>query len=155
MNREDTLRLMAVMKAAFPDYYKHMTRNEGAAVVALWSEMLKGYSTEACNRAVKKLILESPYPPKISDVVREVRESAQPRIGGGSWAMTDWERRSFEEQQAWYERHEAELHSQGKLTAVECKARGISFEGYCAQFQEGDKAWAMTTGEGSGSWQSG
>ena len=63
---------MAVLKAAYPDYYKAMNESDLNAVVTLWSTMLAEYSYDECLVAVKNVILESPFPPKISDIVTRI-----------------------------------------------------------------------------------
>lgn len=77
MTYDETLVLMGIMKTAYPDYYKAMRRTEADKTVALWAELLEPFPFEICAFAVKRLIAESPYPPKISDVMQRVKETIQ------------------------------------------------------------------------------
>ena len=75
MTYDETLQLMSILKAAHPDYYKGMKPKDAEAIVALWAELLEPFPCELCAFAVKRLILESPYVPKISDIVTRVKEA--------------------------------------------------------------------------------
>ena len=136
MTHGETLKIMAILKAAYPDYYRGMKLKDADSIVALWAEMLAPYPYEACAAAVKKLIAESPYVPKISDIVGRVESALKPQLPAYE-PISDGERRSAEQLSVWYAGHVAELHAEGKLTAVECKERGLSYLDYFAQFEGG------------------
>lgn len=70
MNREETLKIMSVLKGAYPNFYRGMTRSEAESIVALWMEMFKDDSYEIVATAVKSIIVtdDSGFPPKIGTV---------------------------------------------------------------------------------------
>ena len=53
MTREETLAIMSVLRAAYPTYYRDMTRHEAESVVALWEEMFRDDTAEVVALAVK------------------------------------------------------------------------------------------------------
>ena len=65
---------MAIMKAAYPEHYRGMKLRDAEAIISLWTELLSPYPHELCVFALKRLITESPYAPKISDLTARVKE---------------------------------------------------------------------------------
>ena len=67
MTREDTLDLLSVLKAAYPNFYRDMTRKDADHVVALWFEMFMDEPTELVALAVKRHIATDTkgFPPTI------------------------------------------------------------------------------------------
>ena len=72
MKKTETVQLLAVINAAFPN----MQVTE--AMVSLWHELLRDLEFNLAKAAVKKLLLESPYPPTIADIRKQVVEIATP-----------------------------------------------------------------------------
>jgi hypothetical protein len=72
MKKTETVQLLAVINAAFPN----MQVTE--AMVSLWHELLGDLNFGLVKAAVKKLLLESPYPPTIADIRRQAVEIATP-----------------------------------------------------------------------------
>ena len=72
MKKTETVQLLAVINAAFPN----MQITE--AMVDLWHELLGDIDFNLAKAAVKKLLLESPYPPTIADIRRQAMEIATP-----------------------------------------------------------------------------
>lgn len=68
MKKTEVVQLLAVINAAFPNMQiTEMT-------VDLWHELLGDIEFNVAKTAVKKLILESPYPPTIADIRKQVAE---------------------------------------------------------------------------------
>ena len=67
MNREDTLKIMSVLKAAYPNYYKDMKKNEAEGIVALWTDMFQDEPYQLVAMAVKSHIATDTkgFPPHI------------------------------------------------------------------------------------------
>ncbi len=90
MTREETIKVMAILKVAYPHYYSDKSTEELSQAVTLWWDMLAEYSYTLVSNAVKALIAASPYPPAISDVREKIRLiSAQPEedmTEGQAWA---------------------------------------------------------------------
>lgn len=72
MDRVETGKLLAIMSAAWPNFEVDKAKH------AIWHEMLGDVEFEIVQVALKKLILESPYPPSIADVRRQVVEIMTP-----------------------------------------------------------------------------
>lgn len=76
MNREETLAIMSVLKAAYPSYYKGMTRGEAEQVVGLWQEMFREDRATAVAEAVKEYICRDGkgFPPHIGAIKQAVKD---------------------------------------------------------------------------------
>jgi hypothetical protein len=75
MTYEETLSIMAVLKAAYPAYYKGMTKQEALAAVDLWASMFAEDDVALVTAAVKALIAtdEKGFPPHIGAVKAKMR----------------------------------------------------------------------------------
>lgn len=80
MTREETIRIMAVLKGAYPMYYRDMKRAEAESVVALWQEMFAGDEYLMVAAAVKALIATDSkgFPPHIGAVKAKLRQITTP-----------------------------------------------------------------------------
>ena len=112
MNIDETKQILAVLETAYSDFYKNSTSKE--SVLKLWHMALREYSYQQCNNAILSLIKESPYTPKISDVITRIKplQNALPE------AKSKFDDRWMFD---WYENHKASLHSMGLKTASEFK----------------------------------
>lgn len=70
MTREETIKIMAVLKAAYPSYYKGMRADEANGVVALWWEMFADDEYPLVAAAVKAHIAtdKKGFPPHIGAI---------------------------------------------------------------------------------------
>ena len=80
MTRGETTRIMAVLQAAYPAYYRGMSANELEPVISLWAEMLADYPADVCALAVKRLFAldAKGYPPTIGQVIASVQAVLDP-----------------------------------------------------------------------------
>lgn len=81
MDRSETLKIMAVLRAGYPQYYGKQSADDVRAAVQLWQTIFACDSYEAMNAAVLAYISsdESGYPPnpgKIKAMLRKVTGSA-------------------------------------------------------------------------------
>lgn len=101
MSIAETLSILAILKAAYPAFYKDMTRKDADAVVDLWASMFVDEPLEIVAAAVKALIVtdEKGYPPHIGAVKAKIRTITEPQelTEGEAWALvskavrrTDW-----------------------------------------------------------------
>lgn len=74
MTRKEIVLLMAVIRTAYPEYYRDQDYLEEAA--RLWYEMLKEEDAETIGKAVKEFIKSDRkgYPPKIGQIVSIARD---------------------------------------------------------------------------------
>lgn len=91
MTNTETLKILAVLKGAYPAFYREMTRKDADGVVALWTEMFADESYELVAAAVKALIAcdEKGYPPHIGAVKARIRQITTPQemTEGEAWAL--------------------------------------------------------------------
>lgn len=70
MTYEETLAIMGVLKAAYPNFYKDMKRSEAEGIVSLWTEMFKDEPAQLVGLAVKAHIASDAkgFPPHIGAI---------------------------------------------------------------------------------------
>ena len=87
MTREETLTIMGVLKAAYPNYYREMTRHDAEAVVELWSTMFSDEPAQLVAMAVKAHIASDTkgFPPHIGAIKEAIVKLQTPN------AMTELE----------------------------------------------------------------
>lgn len=100
MTRDETLKIMAVLKATYPNFYKDMTRRDAEGVVALWTDMFSEDSYNAVAAAVKAFIASDSkgFPPVVGQVKQRVTELANAKalpgnVSRGSKKEAAWMRR--------------------------------------------------------------
>lgn len=93
MNREETLTIMGVLKAAYPNYYRDMSRRDAEGIVDLWQAMFADEPLELVAAAVKTHIAgdRKGYPPHIG-VIKDaiVRLTKPPELSMSemeAWAL--------------------------------------------------------------------
>ena len=89
MNQTETLKIMAVLRGAYPAFYRDMSRKEAESVVALWTEMFADVDAAIVAAAIKALIAtdDKGFPPHIGAVMAKVRQITQP---AGMTAQEAW-----------------------------------------------------------------
>lgn len=80
MTREDTLDLLSVLKAAYPNFYRGMTVKDADHVVDLWFEMFKDEPAGLVALAVKRHIATDTkgFPPHIGAIKDAIVKIQQP-----------------------------------------------------------------------------
>ena len=68
MTREETIKVLAILKAAYPNSYKGMTKDEANGVITVWSVHFSNIPLNIVMIAINKIISASKFPPTISDV---------------------------------------------------------------------------------------
>lgn len=85
MTRQEALAVMAMLKTAYPTFYKNFSKEDISAAVNLWATMFSEESIQVVTEAIKALMCTLKYPPTIADVKEKIREITQPL------AMTEME----------------------------------------------------------------
>lgn len=108
MTRDETLKIMAVLKATYPNFYKDMTRRDAEGVVALWTDMFSEDSYNAVAAAVKAFIASDSkgFPPVVGQVKQRVTELASAKalpgnVSRGSEKEAAWMRRYINVDHGW------------------------------------------------------
>lgn len=73
MTREETIKILAILKAAYPNSYKNMTKDEANGTVAVWSTQFASIPADVVMIAINKLISTSSFPPAICEVKDKIR----------------------------------------------------------------------------------
>ncbi len=68
MTREEAIKILAVLTAAYPHSYKSMTEEEANGVVMVWSIQFADVPADIVFMAVNKAISSCKFPPSISEV---------------------------------------------------------------------------------------
>lgn len=75
MTRDETLTVLAVIRAAYPAFYGKANKQDIDISVNLWSEMFADDPYQVVNYALKQLIAEKTgFPPCIADLKQKIRE---------------------------------------------------------------------------------
>ena len=73
MTRDETIKLLAILKAAYPNSYRGMTKEEANGTVAVWSAQFANMPAAVVMIAVNKLISTKTFPPSINEVKEKIR----------------------------------------------------------------------------------
>lgn len=79
MSREETVKILAVLRAAYPNFYKGMAKDDLVAIVNLWHTMFATDSYEAVSAAVLALIASkaNSFPPVIGEIRQKMSDLEQ------------------------------------------------------------------------------
>lgn len=73
MTREETIKVLAILKAAYPNSYKGMTKDEANGMIATWQMQFHQVPANVLLIAINKLISTNQFPPAISEVRTTLR----------------------------------------------------------------------------------
>ena len=76
MTYDETLKIFAVLKANYSNFFKNMSRIDAEAQVSLWAEMFADTPYEMVGLAVKSFIATDVegYPPNVGRIKQEIRK---------------------------------------------------------------------------------
>lgn len=93
MTRDETLAIMGILKTAYPNFYRNMTREAALDAVSLWAEMFRDEPAEIVAAAVKALIKTRTdgWPPNVGEVTAKIAELTQPKelAETEAWALVE------------------------------------------------------------------
>ena len=90
MTREETIKILAILKAAYPNSYRGMTKDEANGTVAVWAAQFASIPAQVVMIAVNKLISTNTFPPAINEVKEGIRG-----LYWEAWEMLDFHERGF------------------------------------------------------------
>ena len=73
MTREETIKVLSILKAAYPNSYKNMSKDEANATITVWAVQFAEIPAEIVMIAVNKLIATSTFPPAISEIKDKIK----------------------------------------------------------------------------------
>jgi len=89
VTRQEALAVMAMLKTAYPSFYKDYSKEELNAAVNLWATMFSEESIQVVTEAIKALMCTLKYPPTIADVKEKIAMIKQPLM---MTEMEAWQR---------------------------------------------------------------
>ena len=78
MTRQEALAVMAMLKTAYPTFYKNFNKEDISAAVNLWATMFSEEPIQVVTEAIKALMCTLKFPPTIADVKEKIRKITQP-----------------------------------------------------------------------------
>ena len=78
MTRQEALKILTVLKTAYPNFYKDYSKEELNAAIDLWATMFAEEHPEIVTEAIKALMCTLKYPPTIADVKEKIAMITQP-----------------------------------------------------------------------------
>lgn len=78
MTKEDTIKILSILKASYPNFYKELTKQEAETTINLYTEMFSNTEANLVATAIKELIQHQSYPPTIADIKNKIDELTQP-----------------------------------------------------------------------------
>lgn len=80
MTRQEALAIMAMLKTAYPSFYKDFSKEELNAAVNLWATMFSEEPIQVVTEAIKALMCTLKYPPTIADVKEKIAAIMHPEM---------------------------------------------------------------------------
>ncbi|GAA0082452.1 MULTISPECIES: replicative helicase loader/inhibitor [Clostridium] len=87
MTLEETIKILSIIKAAYPQWAKDLKASDAKMMVTLWNDMLQDYEYNLVQVAIKKVIATNKFPPSVAEVI----ESINYITSGGKSEMTEIE----------------------------------------------------------------
>ena len=80
MTKADTVRIMAILRTAYPGYYKGQSREDATAAVNLWADLFADDPPDVVLAAIKAHIATDTrgFPPVIGQIKAEITKLTQP-----------------------------------------------------------------------------
>lgn len=81
MTHQETSQILSILKAAYPDFYKGLSKNDAYGIINLWQRQFKDEPAEIVIAAVESLIATRTvrFPPVIGEVKEELQKLRQPK----------------------------------------------------------------------------
>lgn len=73
MTKGEALEMMAILKAAYPNSYNGMTKQEAVGVVTVWALQFADIPADIVYMALQKAISASKFPPSINEVKERIQ----------------------------------------------------------------------------------
>lgn len=72
MDSNETIKILSIIKAAYPQWARELTPTDVKAMVALWTSMLMDHDYNVVQLSIKKIIATNKFPPSIADVIESI-----------------------------------------------------------------------------------
>lgn len=91
MDRSETIKILAVLRAAYPQFYAKQTNDDLQGIVNLWADMFEDEPYQLVAAATKALIKTrtSTFPPGIGEISEKIRQISAPEemTEAEAWAL--------------------------------------------------------------------
>lgn len=78
MTRQEALKILTILKTAYPNFYKDYSKEELNAAIDLWAVMFAEENAQVVTEAVRALICTLKFPPTIADVKEKIAMIKKP-----------------------------------------------------------------------------
>lgn len=68
MTKKETVQILAILKAAYPNFYKDMSAEEAQGTISVWALQFADLPADIVLMALNKAISTSKYPPTIAEI---------------------------------------------------------------------------------------
>ena len=72
MTKKEAVQLLAILKAAYPNSYRGMSKEEAAGTISVWTMQFADLPADIVLMALNKLIGSSKFPPSIAEVKSKI-----------------------------------------------------------------------------------
>lgn len=90
MTKTETAKILAILKAAYPNTFKSLSAEDASATVNVWAAQFANMPVNVVMIAVNKLISTNVFPPTITEVKERIRG-----LYWEAWEMLDQHNRGF------------------------------------------------------------
>ena len=73
MNKKETVQILAILKAAYPNFYKDMSAEEAQGTISVWALQFADMPADIVLMALNKAISTSKYPPSIAEIKEKMK----------------------------------------------------------------------------------
>ena len=84
MTKAETAKVLAILKAAYPNTFKNLSAEDATATVNVWAAQFANMPVSVVMIAVNKLISTNVFPPTITEVKERIRS-----LYWEAWEMLD------------------------------------------------------------------
>lgn len=78
MTIDETIKILSILRASYPNFYKDLRQEEVETTINLYAEMFQREPANLVANALKELIQHQSYPPTIADIKNKIDELTQP-----------------------------------------------------------------------------
>lgn len=81
MTREDTIKILSILRGAYPAFYRDISKQEAESTISLWCGMFEEEPYELVGAAVKAFIScdSKGFPPAIGQIKERIRQITEPQ----------------------------------------------------------------------------
>lgn len=72
MDRDSVIKMLGLLKIAYPNSYKEITRDDANAMIALYQKQFSDYDSRLVMVAVEELIGSNTFPPSIAEIKNKI-----------------------------------------------------------------------------------